>query len=152
MVKEHKMEERFYEGHKCSLCYDTDYSWTLEEIMESDIEGSEYWKRIGWFEEMEFEDGSLIAFGNYYGSEGGYIYDGDLYTKYEIDDMEDRELAETIEEEGEFVEEPLIKFYEYEDAIYTDHRNVPHLRGGVNWYYYKDGKFYTVELDDRWCY
>lgn len=145
------MKERFYEGYKGSLCYDTDYEYSLEEIIDSDIVASEYWKQFGYFDELEFDNNSLVAFGNYYGSDGGYIYDGELYTGYQIDDMEDRELVETIEHEGQFVEEPLIKFYEYEDAIYTDHRNVPYLLGGANWYYYKDGKFYIAEIDDgRW--
>lgn len=146
------MKERFYEGHKGSLCYDTDHCWTLEEIIDSDIYASEYWKQFGWFDELEFEDGNLVAFGNYYGSFGGYIYNGELYTSYQIEDMEDQELAETIEYQGQFVEEPLIEHWDYEDAMLTDHRNVPYLRGGVNWYYYKDGKFYTVEIDDNWCF
>ena len=148
---------------KIMIKVDEEVGYTLEQVVENEVDYGAKWLEMGWFESDEFEDECFYYFSNYYGSEGAY-YNEDtdtLITGGELDDMEDSKREE-IEDNWEFVELPIDRqvtglHEDYEDINFRSLYNPIVIKDeddlsykdGRGLYQYLGGKFYPVELS-RW--
>lgn len=89
---------------KKTLKTNSTVSYTFNELLRKEIVGGRYWEKLGYFDEVDFEDGNYYYFSNYYGSEGGYyIEDKDeIMPSYMLESMEP-EKAEKIQHDNIFV-------------------------------------------------
>lgn len=140
---------------------DEEVGYTLEEVIENEVDYGAKWLEMGWFESDTFEDECFYYFSNYYGSEGAY-YNEDtdtLITSGELDYMEDDKKREEIEDTWEFVECPIDRevsglHEDFEDRNFRSLYNPIVIKDGDGLsykdgrglYQYVDGKFHPVEL------
>lgn len=142
-------------------------SYTFSELLRKEIVGGRYWEKMGYFDDVEFEDGNYYYFSNWYGSNGGYyIEDKDeIMPSYKLESMEP-EKADKIQHDNIFVEEPILTdVYEpragheiereyagyrgkcidgYGKEVIRDINGKTYSHGGV--YQYLNEYFYPVEL------
>ena len=152
---------------KKTIITEMDTGYTLDGVIENEIDLGRKWAELGWFENDEFKDGQYYYFSNWYGSEGGFYneYTDELIDSVLLDDMEPEE-AEKIQDNGEFVEYPIERelfglHVDYDTNFKSDYFNekygevVIRAEDGKNYkdgrgvYQYLNGLFFEVKLVDK---
>ena len=143
---------------KHTITTEMDTGYTLDGVIENEIDLGRKWAELGWFDDVDFEDGQYYYFGNYHGSDGGFYneYTDELIDTVLLDDMEPEE-AEKIRDNGEFVGYPIERELfglhvdydpneKYSEEVIMD-EDGKNYKDGRGVYQYLNGLFFEVKLE-----